>query len=462
MADPITDYYADNPVEVLDKNQRVWYDPDVLALFRTRSLFSDIVTYTRNLGDVRATSMVVTQLLTPDANYNPLATRQLWLPAMHIDSRSIEITFEHHGGKVALHDYDELVTYWKVNGTQGLRAVLNQVLGANIIDVHDYLARNALLEGALNNTGYVYYAGDATDFGDMVATDVMTIDVPPEIQLGMKYREVAGALNADGSAGAVVCYTTPGVIFDLMKDPDWVEVAKYADPARLLRYEVGSYKNVRFVESPRLVLWNSGAVEFQAKITEIQHAGDGAPKTKVDGTYTVGQSSAGIKNYIQLSSTPEAGALGTELKVNDIVTLHTSRTSDYGAADSVDPFDGANQYRRVVAIDAGADQIFLDKPIMADFSSNIGTSPAFYGYVTKGFNIHSSIFIGGPQGIVVGVAAPIRLHTPPPIDDLESIYRFSWNDRMGFQPYAPEVFEVVFSAGSFRMKGKMAGSGSGS
>jgi hypothetical protein len=93
---------------------------------------------------------------------------------------------------------------------------------------------------------------------------------------------------------------------------------------------------------------------------------------------------------------------------------------------------------------------------MADLATNLGTSPAFYGYVTKGFNVHASIFIGAPQGIVTGVAAPIRLHTPPPIDDLESIYRFSWNDRMGHQPYAPEVFEVVFSAGSVRLKGKVS------
>lgn len=463
MADPISDYYADNPVEVLDKNQRVWYDPDVLALFRTSSLFTGIVTYARNLADVRATSMVVTSMLAPHANWNPIATRQLWLPAMHIDSRSVEITFEHHGGKVAMHDYDELVTYWKVNGTQGLRAVLNQVLGANIVDVHDYLARNALIESALVTTGYTYFAGDATNFGDMVGTDVMTIDVPPEIQLGMKYREVAGALNADGSAGAVICYTTPGVIYDLQKDPDWIDIAKYAAPESLLRYEVGTYKNVRFVESPRLVLWNAGAVEFQAAIYVAHSAGDGAPNpatTKVDGTYRVGQSSAGIKNYIQLD-TPITGVLGSELRVNDIITLHTSRVNDYGATLGVDPFDGANQYRRVVAIHSEDGQIFLDKPIMADLSTPLSSN--VYGYVTKGFNVHSSIFVGGPQGLVAGVAAPIRLHTPPPIDDLEAIYRYSWDDRMGYQPYNPEVYEVVFSSGSVRLKGKLGqlgGSGS--
>jgi len=457
MAGPLTEFYADNPVEVLDKNKRVWYDPDVLALFRDRSLFAGLITYARNLGDVRATSMVVTQLLEPHANYNALATRQLWLPSMHIDSQEVEITFQHHGGKVAMHEYDELVTYWQTDGVQGLRTILNRVLGINIVDVHDFLARNAMIQGALETTGYTYYAGAATDFGDIdEVNDRFTPDIATAIQLGMKYREVAGALNPDGSAGAVVCYTTPGVIFDLQSDEDWVEVAKYGDPSRLFRYEVGSYKNVRFVESPRLVLWNCGVVEFQDTLSAARHAGDGSPNAgrsedRVDGVYSVGQTSAGIVSNLQLSGSPITGDLATNVQVNDIITIHLSRTSAFGVTNGVHPFDGTLHNRRVVDVDGATDQIMLDKPIMLDFATDLGSG--VFGYVTKGFNVHSSIFVGAPQAIVSGVAAPIRLHTPPPIDDLESIYRFSWNDRMGHQPYNPEVMEVCFSAGSVRIKG---------
>lgn len=457
MADPITDYYADNPVEVLDKNQRVWYDPDILTLFRQRALFSDIIAYKRNLGDVRATSMIVNQLFDPHPNWNELSTRQIWLPAMHIDSRQIEITFQHHGGKVALHDYDELVTYWKLNGRAGLRAILNRALGQHIIDVHDYLARNALINGALTTTGYVYYPGTAEDFGDLLSTDIMVPEIAKEIQLGMKYREVAGALNPDGSAGAVVCYTTPGVIYDLQDDEDWIEISKYAQPGRLLRYEVGSYKNVRFVESPRCVLWNCGTITAQAPINAAVHAGDGSPNpgaTKVDGTYMVGQTSSGIVHNIPLGSFG-TGAI-TDLSVNDIITLHLTRTSSFGVANGVNPFDGTVTNRRIVAIDSENGTISLDKPVMIDFATDLGAG--VYGYVTKGMHVHSSIFVGAPQTIVTGVAQPIRLHTPPPIDDLEAIYRYSWNDRMGHQPFAPEAFEVVFSAGSVRYKGKMSGS----
>lgn len=453
MADPISDYYADNPVDVLDKNQRVWYDPDLLLLFKNRSLFQGTINFVRNLGDFRAPSMVVTQILEPHANYNTVNARQLWLPAMHIDSRSVNITFNNYAGKVALHEYDDLVTYWKADGQAGLRSIINRVLGQHVIDVHDFLARNAYLYGALALTGFTYYAGTATNFSNVTAADLFDIDIAMDIQLGMKYREVAQAFNVGGgSADSVICYTTPGVIYDIQRDPDWIDIRKYADVQSVLRYEVGSYKNVRFVESPRLTLWNCGTIVAQAPISAAAHAGDGSPNPSsvlVDGTYGVGQTSSGIVHFLQLGAFG-TGAIG-DLAVNDIITIHTSRTASYGVANGVNPFDGKLHNRRVVAIDVGAGTVSLDRPIMEDFSTDLGGG--VYGYVTKGQNIHSSIFVGGPQGIVAGLAQPIRMHTPPPIDDLESIYRYSWNSREGYQPYAPEVFEVVFSAGSTRIKG---------
>ena len=54
------------------------------------------------------------------------------------------------------------------------------------------------------------------------------------------------------------------------------------------------------------------------------------------------------------------------------------------------------------------------------------------------------------------MAQPPRFHAPIPVDDFEMVQRFSWDAYMGHQPYAPEVFEVVFSAGSTRVKGDTA------
>ena len=64
--------------------------------------------------------------------------------------------------------------------------------------------------------------------------------------------------------------------------------------------------------------------------------------------------------------------------------------------------------------------------------------------------------MGGPQAIVAGVAQPPQFYELDPIDDFKAIYRFSYDQYMGYQPFRPEVFEVVFSAGTTRIKGRAA------
>jgi hypothetical protein len=84
---------------------------------------------------------------------------------------------------------------------------------------------------------------------------------------------------------------------------------------------------------------------------------------------------------------------------------------------------------------------------------NVDLGGGVYGYITLGRNIHASIFVGGREAIVGGVAQPPRFYAIDPIDDYKAIYRFTWDQYMGYQPFRPELFEVVFSAGSTRLKG---------
>lgn len=450
-------YYSDNPWEVIDKNQRTWYDPDLIALFRQSALFTPTIRFVKNLGEVRATKMVMTQLFDPHPDTTALAVRQIWMPASHIDSRAVEIVFSRYGGKVAYNIYDDMVTYWRQNNQEGIRAIMRGALGQHMIDVLDLLARNAYISGALT-TGFAMYEGDATNFNSIAVEDKFSLNKALDIWLGMTMRGVASALGPSGAANSIVCYTTPGIIYDIQsaaKSEEWITVNQYANPQALLRYEVGTYKNVRFVQSPKLVLWNCGAITAQGNITTAIHAGDGAPppaSTKVDGTYMVGQTSGGILNYIGVGSWG-TGSL-SNIEVNDIVTIHTSRVNTYGVTNGVDPFEGTAHVRRVVGKSASPDHILLDKPILVDMASDLGSGN--YAFVTKGRNIHASIFVGGNEGIVSGVAMPPRLHSPAPVDDFEMVQRFSWDAYLGYQPYAPEVFEVVFSAGSTRVKGATA------
>lgn len=447
-------YYSDNPWEVIDKNQRTWYDPDLIALFRQRALFTPTIPFVKNMADVRATKMVMTQLMDPHPDYTALALRQIWMPASHVDSRQIEIEFNRYGGKVAYNTYDDLVTYWRQNNQAGIRQIMRGALGQHMIDVLDLLARNAYLKGAIDS-GYIIYAGGGSDFDAISTSDVFDISTGMDIWLGMTFRNVAAALGPAGANNNIICYTTPGVIYDIQKgtgSDEWISVHQYADQGALLRYEVGAYKNIRFVQSPKLVLWNAGAITAQGLIDTAIHAGDGAPdpsSSKVDNVYQVGQTTAGITNYISVGSW-DTGSVAN-IEVNDIITIHLTRTSSYGITNGVNPFEGTSHVRRVVGVSSSPDHIILDQPIMIDMATDLGAG--VYGYVTKGRNIHGSIFVGGPQGIVSGVAAPPRLHTPPPVDDFEMVQRFSWDAYIGHQSYAPEVFEVVLSAGTTRVKG---------
>jgi hypothetical protein len=182
------------------------------------------------------------------------------------------------------------------------------------------------------------------------------------------------------------------------------------------------------------------------------HAGDGAPDrttTKVDGTYLVGQTSADVVHYVQLG-TFTTGTIAS-LAVNDIITLHQTKTNAFGITGGVNYNEGKLTNRRIVEIDTDNGRIKLDSPMLVDFDTDLGSG--VYGYITKGRHIHATIFIGGPQAIVAGVAQPPRFYQLDPIDDFKAIYRFSFDQFLGYQPYRPEVFEVIFTAGAFRVKG---------
>jgi hypothetical protein len=318
--------------------------------------------------------------------------------------------------------------------------------------MNDLLARNALIGGALT-TGYSLYGstGSGVDFSSISQSDLYTPGIGADIWLGMGYRGVPGALGPSGAGGSMICYTSPGVIYDIQKNDDWEDAHKYASQVLLLNYEAGSYKNIRYVQTPKCTLWNCGDIIARAPISRAVYAGDGAPPhtTKVDGTYKVGQQGSGIVNYIQLD-TFTTGTIAN-IDVGDIVTFHQTTTDDYGVTGGVDFNEGKLTNRRVISKDTVNGRLVLDLPFLVDFDSDMGGG--VYGYVTLGRNIHSSIFVGGPQAIVAGVAQQPLFYELSPIDDFNAIYRFSFDQYIGYQPYRPEVFEVVFTAGTTRVKG---------
>ncbi|PJF45104.1 MAG: hypothetical protein CUN55_00510 [Phototrophicales bacterium] len=440
--------YPSNPWSNVSTNQREIYDPLLRDIFMERAIFSRYVTTQFNLnGDQRTKTMHITSLIPPHPNFDPIGLRSLWADASHIDSFERTITFNRYGGKVAYHEHDDLITYWRQSGQSlpGLNRIIRSGLGQHMVDTLDYLARNAFLSGSFA----LYGQSTGTDFSAISSTDKITTQLLDDIHLGMSYRNVPYASAPNGIQGNIVCVTSPGVIYDLKREASnngesaaFIDIVKYADSVRLLNSEVGTYRNVRFVQTPRATLYNCGTITAQATITAPVTAGDGAPSTAVDGVKTVGQSAA--THYITVSSV--AG-----FSVNDILTIHTTRTNAYGITNGVDYADGTVHNLRVVSIDSGNNRISFDRPVMIDFDTDLGGG--VYGYVTKGRHIHTAIFLGGADGVVMGVNVPPRLHFPPAVDDYESMVRISWDAYIGNTVFNPEVFEVLYLDGSFRVKG---------
>lgn len=346
-----------------------------------------------------------------------------------------------------------MITYWRKNGTAGMRAIARGALGQAEVDMNDMLARNALITGALTS-GYSLYgfSGSGVNFNDIDTSDLYDPALGADIWLGMANRGVEGALGPNGAEGSIVAYTTPGVIYDIQQDDDWQTTREYLGDRTLLNYEVGAHKNVRYVQTPKCTLWNCGVIIARAPINAMVHAGDGAPDratTKVDGTYMVGQGTAGVVHYISLG-TFTTGTIAS-LAVNDIITLHQTTTAAYGITGGVNFNEGKLTNRRIVSIDSVNGRIVLDTPMLVDFDSDLGGG--VYGYITLGRHIHASIFIGGAQSLVAGVAQQPLFYALDPIDDFKAIYRFSFDQYLGYQLFRPEVLEVIFTAGSTRIKG---------
>lgn len=357
-----------------------------------------------------------------------------------------------YGGKLALHEFDDRVTYWSLNGERpGLLNIINRGLGHDMTRQIELLARNAFLSSPFA----LYGSGSGTKFNTVESTDSISTERIDDIRLGMEYRGVPFANDGVQSLSpynTTFCITSPGVIRDLQyeasnnsKAQQFLNVMSYADPMRVANGEVGLYHNVRFISNPDCVLWNCGDIINQQTIDAAITAGDGAPdpaSSTVDGVWYSGQPGAQATHYITVAD-------GSGFSVGDEVTIHATRTSDFGVTNGVDYREGKAHKRRIVAINTN--DISFDLPIMENFSTDLGGG--VYGYVTKARHIHASIFIGGMDAVVMGVLAPPSIVVPPTVDDLMSMKRIAWKGRFGFTAFEPAAMEVLFSAGSNRIVG---------
>jgi len=130
-------YYGQSPWDNLELNQRQWYDPYLLDVWRKHNVYGQFTTFVQNLANRNAKTMTFNGLYDIHPNTDALGLRTMWLDAAWVDSFQIDITFSRYGGKISYHRYDDLITYWRDGGGSEkgvIRRVLNGKLGRQMVN----------------------------------------------------------------------------------------------------------------------------------------------------------------------------------------------------------------------------------------------------------------------------------------------------------------------------------------
>lgn len=456
--------YSQNPWSDLESTKRNnWYEPILANVYMRDSIYNQYIVTEHNLGAIPSQKTTHTDIIPPRPSLGDKDNYQLWFDSGYMNTLKREITYKFRNGKLQWHEFDQIMFYLRQRGVGGLAQIIANSMAQMIKDTMDINAFHAFLTHP-----YFYNAGTGTGskFSLVTAGDTLTTEALNDLWLGAHSRVYPWEMLPNPKAPTgMVCITSPGVVHDLRNEVNtaegtgFIDTVKYANPSALMNAIMGTYKGITFIGTPMAILYNCGDFTAQWAIAAPAKPIDGAPDpgvSKVDMVYMLGEDSvAGQKHYLQMEA---GGTVG--FAVNDIVTIHKLRTNDFGVTDGVDYRDPSMiagfHESRIVSIDAGNNRIVINRPLGASYETDLGGG--VYGYVTKGKNIHTGIFLGSNTGVARGIVTPPKVMFPPTIDDAMAMQRITWKGYYGENLWQPEVFEVWVGSGSERNYGaKIAG-----
>ena len=457
-------YYAQNPVEVWDRN--VWneWDPVIAVDFQENAIFTPLILW-RPLGTKAPTQVTGREALPGHVNYNPINVRQQYITADYLDSRERKITAPYrYGGKVQFEQYDELVNMWRAGGREGfVDGILRQHLNRSILLTHEMIARNGLI--ANTNVTNVQGGSAGFDFSQLSTTEAYLFDISvlDDVKLRLSFR-TQFAIGKFGTFAAPVpgsndmlIITTPAVMHGLWTQMDerWMMDLRDLGDARIINGGQVRYRGFTFVDgSWASALFNVGTIIKQVAITSPITAGDGAPdpdvSAAIDSTWYVGQSSSAMTHYIQCSA---FGA--TDFAAGAVVSLHKARTSVFGVTNGVDFRDGMTMNLECYSADADTERLVFRSPVMTDFKEpwQDATFGTIYGFATVAQHVHPVYMIAARGGSLFAIRRKVDIHTPPAIDDFESVVRVSWDEYGGLNKWQGDLQEIQYCAGVFGNRG---------
>ena len=141
----------------------------------------------------------------------------------------------------------------------------------------DTVVRDILHE----TTNVTYCPKVAADGTETAVTSRAGLDNTCQLTVKVVQKVVAKlrAQNAPTIGGKYVAIIHPYVAYDLMRDPEWIDAHKYANPTNLYEGEIGEISGVRFVQTTEAKIYEGGVFgslfmgEGAYGVTEISGGG---------------------------------------------------------------------------------------------------------------------------------------------------------------------------------------------
>lgn len=117
----------------------------------------------------------------------------------------------------------------------------------------DTITRNVLVSGT-----NVTFCPKVVSGVETAVTQRTNLDLTSKLTVKTIQKVVAKlrGQNAPTINGKYVAIIHPYVAYDLMRDPEWIDAHKYANPTNLYEGEIGEVAGVRFVQTTEAKIWN--------------------------------------------------------------------------------------------------------------------------------------------------------------------------------------------------------------
>ena len=122
------------------------------------------------------------------------------------------------------------------------------------------LTLDTIVRDVLNSGTNVTYCPKVASGTETAVTSRNALDTTSQLTVKVIQQVVAKlrGQNAPTIGGKYVAIIHPYVAYDLMRDPEWIDAHKYANPTNLYEGEIGEIAGVRFVQTTEAKVYDGG------------------------------------------------------------------------------------------------------------------------------------------------------------------------------------------------------------